>query len=197
MFSTFLTRLALTSGMRSSGAMPAASPVRTRFAAMAKSIGLCSRSMMKKSRPALAITSTSIGLALKCIMPMTTSPRASFCLIALGRIVAPFMDSRREPQIAGGVAAGAPARKHDGRRAVLFDDRPGLRTPLPRAAVRARRRRPRALRRRRRACAAPSSASARRCAAPRTGGNAGLPVTPIDVVRRFTISISPSGSARP
>src|SRR5688500_5803883 len=88
---------------------------------MSKSIGLCSMSMMKKSRPALAITSTSIGLAVKCIMPMTTSPRASFCRTVFGRIVTP-LSHRCKPQIAGSVAAGAPARKHDGGRAVLLDD---------------------------------------------------------------------------
>ena len=40
-------------------------------------MGLCSMSTMKKSSPARAITSTTIGLPVKCIIPITTSPRSS------------------------------------------------------------------------------------------------------------------------
>ena len=69
-----------TCGTRARGVIPAASPVRTRCAASPRSMGLCSMSMMKKSRPAEAMTSTSIGLPVKCIMPITSSPRSSFRL---------------------------------------------------------------------------------------------------------------------
>ena len=77
MFNSFLMRPGFTSGTRASGVIPAASPVRTRWAASPRSMGLCSMSMIKKSRPADAMTSTSIGLPVKCIIPITSSPRSS------------------------------------------------------------------------------------------------------------------------
>src|SRR6201997_1784735 len=64
-----------TYGTRTSGAMPAASAARIRWARRSMSIGQCSMSMMTKSMPARARISITMGAPMKSIIPVRVSPR--------------------------------------------------------------------------------------------------------------------------
>ena len=104
---------------------------------------------------------------------------------------------RAQPQVARAISAGNPTRRDDGRRAVLLDDRRALERDVDGAGARARRpRRSPALRRTtRRASQSPHPRPTPPLA--RAEGPAGLRVTPTALVRMFTTSTAPSGSACP
>ena len=80
--SIFLISPESTAGTRTNGVMPAASAARIRCAARSRSIGLCSKSMLTKSMPALAMTSIIIGEPVKCIMPIRLRPASSLLRIS-------------------------------------------------------------------------------------------------------------------